>query len=245
MVGGHLRLLADHFAGDRFPGVTRLHFAGGPFPHDSLEDLRRTFPSARIFNNYGCAEAMPRLTVRRAEDGTSSRHIGRPLPGVELRSDASSALAFRSPFGAVGWVDGTGFRRIAPDDWVATGDLGIQREDGAFELLGRAGEVFKRYGEKVSLAMLRGTVLGAWRGDAVFYRERDRAGEDGHVLVLSPHPTAEEVRSVLVALRANHRRPQWPLRIESLPALPLLGNGKPDVRAAADGTRPIHWDQRT
>jgi acyl-CoA synthetase (AMP-forming)/AMP-acid ligase II len=245
MVGGQLRLLADHFAEEQFPGVSRLHFAGGPFPQDRLEELRRTFPSARVFNNYGCAEAMPRLTVRRAEDGASSRDIGRPLPGIELRSDESSALVFRSPFGAVGWIDGEGFHAIERDTWTATGDLGVEVATGRFELLGRAGEVFKRYGEKVSLAALRSTVLGAWRGDAGFYRERDRAGEEGHVLVLAPHPTTTDVRGVLAALRAHHRRPHWPLRIESAERLPLLANGKPDVRAAAAGERQVHWDQRT
>lgn len=244
LVGGQVPLL-DQLGEEAFPGVVRLHFAGGPFPQQRLPALRARFPSARIFNNYGCAEAMPRLAIRPAEQSDEACVVGRPLPGVELRSGEGAELSFRSATGAVGWVDDAGFHPIGPGEWVPTGDLGRERPDGAWELLGRGGEVFKRYGEKVSLPLLLATVHGAWPREAAFYRQRDRAGEEGAVLVLAPRPAEADLRAVLRALRAHHPRPHWPLRLEAAEALPLLANGKVDARAleALPG-KTVLWDQR-
>lgn len=245
MVGAQVPLLAQMFGGAVFPSVQRLHFAGGRFPQDKLDVLRGFFPNAQIFNNYGCAEAMPRLAVRPAEDSPLGANIGHPLPGVELMVNEADALLFRSPYGCVGFVDGEGFHAIGDGDWVATGDLARQAADGTWELLGRSNEVFKRYGEKISLSMLQGTVATVWRGQLAFYREDDSAGEAGHVLVLAPAPTQDELRAVLQALRAGYARAHWPLRVESVADLPRLPNGKIDVIGLSQlPGREIAWRQR-
>ena len=244
LVGAQVPMLLAHVPGPH-PGVIRLHFAGGRFPQESLPRLREAFPNAAVFNNYGCAEAMPRLTLRRAEEADLAADVGTPIPGVELRTGSGGALEFRSSYGAIGYVDPAGFHDIAPGAWLVTGDLGERQEHGRWVLQGRASEVFKRYGEKVALPQLLATVSAAWSGQAAFYRERDRSGEDGHVLVLAPAPGPEELRLVLRVLRARHARAQWPLRIEALGTLPLLANGKVDVGGlVAARARPPLWDQR-
>src|ERR1035441_6572038 len=105
LVGAQVPLLAQYYEDHSFPGVIRVHFAGGRFPQERLDEVRRLFPQAAIFNNYGCAEAMPRLTLRRAEAATVAHHIGWPLPGVEMQSDEGSRVLFRSPYGAVALMD--------------------------------------------------------------------------------------------------------------------------------------------
>lgn len=245
LVGSQVALIRHYFPDAVFPGVIRLHFAGGRFPQEQLAFLRERFPKAQIFNNYGCAEAMPRLTLRRAEDAPEASQIGFTLPGVAMRADQDRRLLFRSPYRAVAFVDDEGFHPVADDDWVPTGDLGEQLPDGSWRLLGRANEVFKRFGEKISLPTLLTTVKGAWAGDATCYRETDPAGEQGYVLVLSPEPDEQQLRNVLMAFRKNHTRPHWPLRIESLALMPLLPNGKPDVRGLRSARdRLLHWRQR-
>ena len=244
LVGVQVPLLMTHLSGERFEGVIRVHFAGGRFPQEKLDDLSAMFPNAQVFNNYGCAEAMPRLTIRRAEEASEAANIGRPLCGIEMRSDDQHAILFRSPYGAVGVVESMKFTAITPDDWIPSGDLGEINDDGSWRLLGRASEVFKRHGEKVSLAALTTTVTGAWPGQCAFYREADRTGEDGCVLVIAPEATNESVKPVLMALRKHHPRAQWPLRIESVPTLPLLSNGKTDVRALPSlPNKFILWQQ--
>jgi hypothetical protein len=78
----------------------------------------------------------------------------------------------------------------------------------------------------------------------VFYRERDPAGEEGHVLVLAPQATDADVRGILQRLR-SFPRAHWPLRIESTPRLATLPNGKIDVAALASlPGKTVHWRQR-
>ena len=244
MVGGQVALLRRYFPKTVFPGIIRLHFAGGRFPQEQLGFLHQCFPNAQIYNNYGCAEAMPRLTMRRSEEASEAANIGHTLPGIEMKSDHEKRLLFRSPFGAVAYVDDNGFHTIGRDDWVSTGDLG-ERQDNGWYLLGRANEVFKRYGEKISTLQLLSTVKDHWNGDAVFYQEVDSGGEQACVLVLSPEPNRQEIRRILVGFRDNHTRPHWPLRIESLKQMPLLPSGKTDIQGLADATDlQLHWRQR-
>jgi len=246
LVGAQLPLFTRHFPEAVWEGVVRLHFAGGPFPQAELDGLRRRFPAARIFNNYGCAEAMPRLTLRAAEAGASSSDVGRALPGVELRAAAGGAMEFRSPYGAVAFHDSErGLVRVGPQDWIPTGDHAHPADDGHWELEGRADQVFKRYGEKIALAQLLDTVGAAWKGQAHFYRERDRASEEGYVLVLSPEPAPEDVRAVLAGFRARHPRTHWPLRVESVARLPVLPSGKVDLESlpTLEG-KTVHWRNR-
>jgi acyl-CoA synthetase (AMP-forming)/AMP-acid ligase II len=245
LVGVQVPLLQHYFAGEKFPGILRVNFAGGRFPQEQLDSVRGFFPEAKIFNNFGCAEAMPRLTIRPAEAVDQASDVGQPLFGIEIRANDSHELMFRSPYGAVGFVDDQGFTPIDAYTWVKTGDLGGLSDRGTWQITGRAGEVFKRQGEKISLQMLQATVLDRWTAQAAFYRERDRNGEEGHVLVLAPRPSEEQVRSILSGFRANHPRAWWPLRIEGIDALPLLASGKIDVLALpASANRTVYWQQR-
>jgi acyl-CoA synthetase (AMP-forming)/AMP-acid ligase II len=245
MVGAQVSLLLRDCTLEPFPGVTRLHFAGGRFPQEHLKALGRLFPAARIFNNYGCAEAMPRLTCRPADAAAEAAHVGWTLPGVEMRSGADEDLLFRSRYGAVGFINSSGFQAITPEDWVPTGDLGVALSDGGWRLTGRRSEVFKRYGERISLPKIAQSLFDAWGGTLAYYRDVDRAGEDGYVLVLSPEPDDSQVHAVLRVLRKEYPRTQWPLRIESATAIPLLPNGKTDSRGLAElsGKRE-HWRLR-
>lgn len=245
LVGIQVPLLLSLFNSRKFPGIIRLNFAGGRFPQERLRDLRKIFPNARIFNNYGCAEAMPRLTIRRAEDADSAANIGRPLPGIELRSGEEDQLEFRSPFRAVAFVEDGVFRAVADEEWVETGDLGRQAEDRTWTLLGRKSEVFKRFGEKISLPAIQAAVQRVWTGELAFYREFDSMGENGHVMVLAPHPVGDKLRSVLMELRRNFTRPHWPLRVESVEQLPRLSNNKVDTRLLAERNHvTVQWSQR-
>ena len=244
LVGVQVPLLTTHLADECFEGVIRIHFAGGRFPQEKLDALHAMFPNAQVFNNYGCAEAMPRLTIRRAEDASEAANIGRPLCGIEMRSDEQQAILFRSPYGAVGVVENMNFTAITPDDWIPSGDLGEMNEDGSWRLLGRASEVFKRHGEKVSIAALTTTVSAVWSGQCALYREADRTGEDGCVLTLAPEATSESAKPVLMALRKHHPRAQCPMRVESIAMLPQLSNGKTDVRALASlPGKTVLWQQ--
>jgi long-chain acyl-CoA synthetase len=245
LVGVQSALMGAAFEGEVFDGVRRLHFAGGRFPQGQLPALRRMFPHAEITNNYGCAEAMPRLTVRAADAHELGANVGRPLPGIELRADDAQLLRFRSVYGAVAVFEDGRLREIGAADWVPSGDLAEREDDGTWRLLGRTGEVFKRHGEKVSTVQLLETVGQVWSAQAATYPDRDRSGEPGYVLVLAPMPDRAGVRALLGAIRSRHMRAQWPLRVEGCDTLPRLANGKVDATALAAQEGSVLWDQRT
>lgn len=231
LVGVQVPLLLQYFAGQAFPGVSRIHFAGGRFPQEQLPALAALFPNAQVYNNYGCAEAMPRLTVRPAAASSDPADVGPALAGIEIRVDDEGALVFRSAYGAVGIVEQGRFAPIAADTWVRSGDMAEATAQGHWRLTGRLSEVFKRHGEKISLPTILRTVASAWSGQFAAYREVDPHGEDGWVLALAPLADDAQVRAVLLGLRKQHPRAHWPLRIEGHATLPLLSNGKTDLRS--------------
>jgi len=246
LVGSQVPLLERYYADTEFPEVVRVNFAGGRFPQERLDVVRSVFPRAQVFNNFGCAEALPRLTVRRAEDSDRPDDIGRPIDGVELAVDGDGALSFRSRYGAVGLVQDDAWRAIDPGEWVPTGDLGQELPSGQWRVLGRTGDVFKRHGEKVAVADVLGTTASAWSGQVAVLRDVDGAGEEGAVVVLSPRPEDADVRAILKAFRASHPRPQWPIRIESVATFAVLETGKIDVQGLRDSDeKVVHWWQRT
>jgi hypothetical protein len=84
-----------------------------------------------------------------------------------------------------------------------------------------------------------------WSGQIGYYREKDAAGEDGYVLLLSPQPSEENLRGLMRVFRSSHPRTHWPLRIESAAVLPLNSNGKVDSLAAQSMEhRSLLWRQR-
>lgn len=244
MVGSMLPIFKRYIEpGKAFPEVIRINFAGGPFPQADLPWLRAVFPSARIFHNYGCSEALPRLTIRPAESDDDPMVLGAPVKGVELQIDEHGQLRFRSPYSAVALVDQQGIKSISENEWVATGDLAEIQDNGRLRLLGRSSEVFKRYGEKISLPLLAQSLRQVWAGDIAFYTEDTPQGETGHVLVLAPHADKEDAKRLMLHLRHHFRRQFWPIRIEAATAIPLLANGKADISVLKSAVHQLLWKQ--
>ncbi len=242
LVGPLFSLLARHVPdGEPLTSVTRVNFAGAPFPWPERAALARVFPRARVFNNYGCTEAMPRLTITAMDALTGPSDLGVPLPGVELGIDAAGELRFRSAYGAVGLVEDGAYREVAADQWLGTQDVAVAHDDGRFALLGRRSEVYKRHGEKVSVAQQLEAVRAVWVGQAAAMMERDPAGDPAHVVVLAPTPSADQLRAVLKVFRARFPRAHWPLRVDCVDTMPLLETNKPDLQALAATVRRVCW----
>ncbi len=244
LVGSQVPMLRRFLeAGRSFPRVIRVNFAGGPYPQADMPWLAQTFPAAEFYHNYGCTEALPRLTIRPAAEFSDPMILGRPVDGIELSLGDDGMLRFRSPYSAVAIADASGIHLVEDGEWLDTGDKAELATDGRFRLLGRRSEVFKRHGEKISLANLAATLREVWDGSLTFLLEPAPDGEIGHVLVLSPPPAPERLRPLLVTLRERFRRPHWPIRIEAVANMPLSPNGKPDLEALRTQPRAILWKQ--
>lgn len=245
MVGIQAPLLLDYAMGRSFPGVRRIHFAGGRFPQAHLSALEEMFPNASIYNNYGCAEAMPRLTLRKAVESSVSTNVGYPIDGVTLKCSDDGALLFRSPYRAVGVVEGRVFSQIDDIEWLPTGDVGCLNEEGECILSGRRSDVFKRHGEKISLLVITEFLSPVIKeGRFILYREVDLQNEEGFCIVLESGCTDGQKMDILRAFRKNFKRAHWPIRIERIDQIPMLPNGKPDLVEIKKATgKEMIWNQ--
>ncbi|MEM8731940.1 MAG: AMP-binding protein, partial [Pseudomonadota bacterium] len=203
----------------QFPKIETVAFAGSPFPWGQAAVLAQRFPEARFFDNYGCAEAMPRLTVREvtaevfAGEVPRPGRLGPPLPGITLGTSKDAELMFQSPYAALGAATPDGYEAFSTDAWIGTGDSASCDAAGQWWLGGRLAEVFKRHGEKVSLLRLRATIEGVWTNPFALRPARDRSGEPGVQLLLAGEADRAQARQVLQRIRAAHPRAHWPLQI--------------------------------
>lgn len=243
MVGAQIGLLRNYWKNTKpTSNLKRIHFAGGRFPHSDLKMLKEIFPLAKIFNNYGCVEAMPRLCIREADLEIGPENVGFPIPGVKIRSGKDNRVEFQSPYQACGIIEGNKFHEIRLDDWTKSGDLGQINEDSSCSILGRSNEVFKRYGEKISISEIEVTLKKEIESNIAFYRDTDRNGEAGYVLVVDN--STSDWKHILKTYRSNFSRPFWPLRIEMTASIPSLPSGKIDLKTLSNIELETVWHQR-
>lgn len=238
-----LARLADE--GVQLPRVQRLNFAGAPFPIADFDALRRLFPNARIFNNYGCAEAMPRLSCRevKAADEDLSR-VGPPIGDLELRIrdiEAGPAIEFRGSSSALGLIAPDGTLQPFPE-WIASGDLGRLDAQG-LQVLGRHDQVIKIGGERFSLAPVEAALLACGATQVLAWAE---AGEDRQpVRVLVEMAAAPELQPLLKQLRERLPRALLPGAIWWTDRWALNANQKTDrprlMAQAREGAFPRIW----
>lgn len=113
--------------------------SGGVLPADGAADVRRVL-GAEAMEVLGSTETSG-VAWRKA--GGESFTL---LPSVEVRVSSDDLLEVRSPFAGV-------------DGWQSTGDRVLFRNDGTFELLGRADRVAKIEDKRVSLSEIERRLL--------------------------------------------------------------------------------------
>ncbi|MCB0393246.1 MAG: acyl--CoA ligase [Bdellovibrionales bacterium] len=233
------------YAGKRtFPNVLRLNFAGGPFPHSHFAELKNIFPNAKVFNNYGCTEALPRLTVQEMSIESPIGEVGKPLIGIEMTTNSDGEILFKSPYSAVARITENGIQRLT-DEWIPTGDFG-DCQNGKWQVKGRNNEVFKRHGEKIVVQSVISRLEEVWGHALYWYPSPDSLGEPSFSLVIEGTVSKDSIKTLLLELRATFSRYQWPLKIESVEKVPFLENNKVDsLQLAKDKNikRTVLWSQ--
>jgi long-chain acyl-CoA synthetase len=130
-LGGHLRFLVS--GGAALPERTHELFAG---------------LGLHLAEGYGLTEAAPVLTVAEAGPKARPGHVGRAIPGVEIRIAAPNAdgvgeVLARGPNVMLGYSDDPEATRqvIDHEGWLHTGDLGKMDGRGHLVIVGRAKDV--------------------------------------------------------------------------------------------------------
>ncbi len=151
-------------AGERFDlsSVRDVTVTAAALPSSQMPQLASTFPSAVLHNGYASTESWPARTTMRYDPGRP-RALGRPVSGGAVRiTDEDGKVVPEGDVGQIWLSSGTGSspRRYLGDpdegqvvfdgDWVRTGDLGRQDQDGYLFLVGRRSELVDVGGFEVS-----------------------------------------------------------------------------------------------
>jgi fatty-acyl-CoA synthase len=156
----------EHPEFDRFD-VTSLRGAivgGAPCPIELMHRMTERLGVTHIYDIYGQTEASPIITMSTKDDSFEQRAttIGCPMPCTEVKiADVSTGETV--PIGEQGELCARGYmvmegydgdseatqRAIDTNGWLRTGDLGVMRADGYFNITGRAKDMIIRGGENI------------------------------------------------------------------------------------------------
>jgi long-chain acyl-CoA synthetase len=231
--------IAEACKTDRLP-LRWIMSSGDHLRASVIEDLRAALPDTAVYTFYGLTETGGRLCMLPAEAlPEAAGAVGKPVEGmaITIRDENGNPV----PDGETGEVYATGdylFDGYIGDlaetvaaltlQGLRTGDLGAIGPDGWLRLTGRADDVFKCAGQKVSAIPIADALmaLGLFDDVAVVPRDHPAAGTVPWVAYVPKSKASVEPRAVGAALRgllpANH----MPQGFVELPAIPRTGSGK-------------------
>lgn len=156
-----LQLSLPNFESYDLSAVKLILWEGAPMPAETIERLRAMLP--RLATNYGMTETTSAITIVYPTDDLDilANTVGEAFPGVEIRLAGDDGK--EAPLGTPGEVQTRSIYNLLyywrrPDETAAaftrdgffkTGDVGVQRPDGRYQLVGRIKEMYKSGGYNV------------------------------------------------------------------------------------------------
>ncbi len=214
--------------------------SGDHLPVHVIDLVRSVLPGTRIHTVYGLTELGGRFCFLPPAD--IERHkgsVGRPIRGLAftIRDEQEGELL---P-GEAGEVYVTGeylfdeylkndasTRKALTPRGFRTGDIGLMDPDGHLHLLGRADDVFKCHGEKVSAVPIAEALMrtGLFADVVVIAEEHPVLGSVPKALVVLSPGTTFDQSAVLRQLRAQLPSTHIPRTFQVVSSLPRTGSGK-------------------
>jgi len=222
-----------------------------PCPPALAAAIRSLLPKARVILTYGLTEAS-RVCCRDAEEpDPRPGSIGRPYPGVELRTlddrgmplppNTPGRIALRTAMAAAGYwnrPEATRDLRLA-EGWILSPDHGRIDENGYLFLQGRVDEVINSGGEKVSPDEVEAALRGHPQvADCAVLSADDPDGHLGQIVlaIVVPAPggrlDAEELTRFCAGRLELRKVPRAFRIVESLPRTALGKVDRGRLRAA-------------
>ncbi len=206
--------------------VKVVNFAGSPFPFANLDDLKTLFPNARFMNNYGCTEAMPRLTMREVQDSSEDiSNVGPAIGDIELKIDGEEKIGpimFNGSSTAVGKISAQGDLEHFPE-WINSGDHGYL-EDGNLHIAGRRDQIVKIQGERFSLLEIEHTIQKLGFDHVMVWLDE----QTSKIILVTGGKQKPGKNDIRQACKLYLHRHMWPGEIYFIDKWPLNANHKTD-----------------
>lgn len=232
LAGGYLSLVPtqlhrwlDHPADvEVLAAVDTVLIGGGPI--DPALRARADGAGITLVATYGMAETCGGCV-----------YDGLPLDGVGLALAEDGRVRLTGPMLFEGYLDDpVATDEVLVDGWFVTGDAGRLDEDGRLQVVGRVDDMVVSGGVNVPAAAVAARLREHPRVEAAeVVGVADEEWGNRVVAVVVGSVALEEARDWV---SARHPRAWAPRQVVVVPALPMLGNGKPDrlaVRAVAEG----------
>ncbi|MGQ0734194.1 MAG: class I adenylate-forming enzyme family protein [Acidobacteriota bacterium] len=159
----HTLTIASRLSPIQMPSVRVLCSAGAAMDPALLPHVKRVFPNAVFFNNYGMTEAAPRIAFCREDDPRfHEATCGRPMAGVEVKivdpethrevpDGVRGVLVVRGPNVTSGYLNEPELtaRAFTHDGYLVSGDVAYRDRDYLF-ICGRVDDMFNSGGEKIA-----------------------------------------------------------------------------------------------
>jgi acyl-CoA synthetase (AMP-forming)/AMP-acid ligase II len=145
-----------------FESLRYVTQAGGAMASSVQKEVAQVFAPAKLFVMYGATEAAPRLSYVEPDMLPKKwGSIGKPLDNVDLfvvdeqgrrlpPNEEGQIVARGSNIMVGYWRDPQGTAEVLKDGVYYTGDLGRMDEDGYFYVVGRAKDIIKAAGYRIS-----------------------------------------------------------------------------------------------
>jgi len=226
---------------EQMPPPARLRFlmnSGEHLPVPILQLLRSNWPAVQVFCAYGLTEVAGRLCILDPDKVDSKPgSVGQPLAGMvikildengrQLPPGATGEVYVSGPNLTPGYLNNKSANAVMTPSGFATGDYGHLDSDGDLFLAGRADDIIKVGGEKVSTLAIESAVcaLSGISECAAVAVEDPRIGTVPWLYYVSDakDDIAARVKTHLrETLPPNH----MPLRLVRINSLPRTTSGK-------------------
>ncbi len=218
--------------------------AGSPCPVEVMRRVIGEMHMSGVAISYGMTETSPVSTQTRADDDIEARTatVGRPLPHLEVKIVDPATGTVVAP-GTPGEICTRGYsvmlgywqepertaEAIDAARWMHTGDLGVMRDDGYVNVVGRIKDLVIRGGENVYPREVEELLYGHpdIEDVAVIGVPDERYGEElmAWIRVAPGRPplTAADVREYCQGRIAHHKIPRY---VKVVEAFPMTVTGK-------------------
>lgn len=238
MVGQQIRLLDKlQICNDRYaiPSTKVINFAGAPFPYTYFESIKALFPKATIMNNYGCTEALPRLTVVPVTQNQPTTCTGLAIRSITLKinnpnADNVGKICFKGTSASMGLLNASGkVRPHSTSEWIESGDSGYIDDNGHLHVLGRFDDLVNIGGERISLQTIVNHLKENISVEEACVFMRDLSDKEPEVVAVIKVNDHEEEPNFKRFLSKNINKLFWPKQIYQIDEFPLNDNQKIDL----------------